>query len=108
MTWHSPWLDFVPGHDSPETVDKGTVKTDRTGFVSSVSPVVGRFGISDAPRNRPLEQSTADWLATLPEEQRRDWWRSVARNYCHTRDWYTAEQSATEQMQRRTSGDSTA
>ncbi len=48
-----------------------------------------------APADRPIDPGIAEWLAAQPEDRRREWWRSVAREYCSTRSWSDAERAVT-------------
>jgi len=95
MTWRSAWLDFVPDRDSPATDIPSSDKADRTPFVSSVRRAAGLPIACDPPLDRPIDPGIAEWLAAQPEDSRREWWRSVARNHCVSHNWREAEWAAT-------------
>ena len=64
--WRSPWMDFKPARFS-ETANYDTDRTDKTGFVSSVSSIPSHFektrGLID-----PHDRST--WPAYLVRLER--------------------------------------
>lgn len=56
------------------------------------------------PLSRPVDPSTATWLAALPEHTQRFWWRRTARHFCRFQSWEAAEAFARREVEAELAG----
>ena len=84
-----PSLDFL-GYP-PAKPAKAAKEGPTFSRISSFSRGVGPDSHSSPPPDRPIRDDHAAWLLTLPEPERRDWWRAVALRYARCEDWARAE-----------------